>query len=244
MACCILAVSALVLFGGFDVAQGANKADTTTLGVGSVRSTAAPANEESVNPAVKLGIATADEDGAVSATVSDTRAAQDGTSVQASTAESLKTASTRTITVKDPDPVVVLAAVDVENENTVAAAATIGTTNPLPTAPHLDPDTSGDGWLSGQASGYDVASSSTLTYSGRAFNDNCVTVAVPQGQEYLVGHAVEIVYNNQVVVATVTDTGGFAPYGRVLDLAGGVFKAFGAPTTADWGVRTVSYRFL
>lgn len=240
-ACCIVAVSCAALFGGFDVAQGANPADTTTLGIGSTRSGAAT-EADSLDAAAKLGYATGDS---VSDTpVSDTRVAGNGTAVQTSTSDSLKKAATRTITVNDPDPVVVLAAVDMGNESTIAAAATIGTTNPLPTAPQIEPDTSGEGWMTGLASGYDVASSSTLTASGRAFSDDCVTVAVPQGQEYLLGHAVEIVYGGKTVVATVTDTGGFAPYGRALDLAGGVYAAFGAPVVSDWGVRTVSYRFL
>ena len=42
----------------------------------------------------------------------------------------------------------------------------------------------------------------------------------------------------------VTDTGGFASLGRDLDLAGGVWRALGASSTDEWGVRTVSYRFL
>lgn len=235
-ALCIAAVAGVMMFVGSESAQGADKADSATLGIGTNRSTVD--GDGGFDTASKLDTP---EDGSA---VSDSRASVQGTAVKASTGADLKTASMRTITVKDPDPVVALAAVDQEDTNTLAVAKTIGDADPLPTAPRLAVDTSGAGWQFGLASGYDVASSSTLTRSGRAFDDDCVTVAVPQGQEDLLGHPVEIVYEGQVVVATVTDTGGFAPYGRVLDLAGGVWKAFGCSTVQQWGVRTVSYRFL
>ena len=233
---CVTAAVSIALFANNGFAQGANTVDTTTLGIGDNRATAT--SETLPDSSTKL--AASDDASAVA----DTKASADGTAVHASTAASLKTASTRTITVKDPDPVVVLTSVDMGNVDTVETALTVGTTNPLPTAPHVLPDMTEDGWMTGLASGYTVEGSSNWTYSGRYFDDNCVTVAVPQGQEYLMGHAVEIVYGDSVVVATVTDTGGFAQYGRVLDLGGGVYKALGAPTVSDWGVRTVSYRFL
>lgn len=239
---CIAATMGLALFIGLGTASGAAKDDDSTLGIGSDRSTQSGTDDAAFDAAQKLSVAV--PNAADAASVSDTRATKDGAAVQRSASDSLKTTAVRTISVKDPDPVLVLSAVDMDDENTVAAAALVGTIDPLPTAPRLQPDTSGEGWMVGQASGYDVASSSTLTRSGRSFDDDCVTVAVPQGQEDLLGHAVEIVYDGKMVVATVTDTGGFAKYGRVLDLAGGVFKAFGASDTAAWGVRTVSYRFL
>jgi len=239
---CIAATVGFALFIGLGTASGAGKDDDSTLGIGSDRSTQSDADASSFDAAQKLAVTVSS--GSDAASVSDTRATKDGAAVQRSASDSLKTTAVRTISVKDPDPVLVLSAVDMDDENTVAAAALIGTLDPLPTAPRLQPDTSGEGWMVGQASGYDVASSSTLTRSGRSFDDDCVTVAVPQGQEDLLGHAVEIVYGDRTVIATVTDTGGFAKYGRVLDLAGGVFKALGASDTASWGVRTVSYRFL
>ena len=45
------------------------------------------------------------------------------------------------------------------------------------------------------------------------------------------------------MVATVNDCGGFGG-SRVLDLQPGVWSALGASSCEDWGVRTVSYRFL
>ena len=67
---------------------------------------------------------------------------------------------------------------------------------------------------------------------------------MPISQRYLLGRSVEISYNGMSLVATVTDVGGFAGYGRALDLAPGVWKAFGANSPGDWGVRQVAYRFL
>ena len=84
----------------------------------------------------------------------------------------------------------------------------------------------------------------TDTASGVDLSESSVTVAVPESQAYLLGRIVEVCYDGKVVIATVTDTGGFARYGRVLDLAPGVYKAFGFSSYEDWGTRTVSYRFL
>lgn len=236
----LMAVACFVLFFGFGVAQGDDSADDSTLGIGEAQNTIdtdaseAPMTEEPHQPEAPQQ---------PEMSVSDT-GELDGQRVTMSSAESLKTAQQRTFTVEDPEPTIVLAAVDAGDPNTVAAAAAIGTTNPMPTAQHLREDTSGEGWLTGVASAYDVASSSTLTYSGRSFDDNCVTVAVPQGMEEYVGRPVEIVWNDQVVIATVTDTGGFAKYGRCLDLGGGVWKAFGCETVAEWGLQTITYRYL
>lgn len=236
----LMAAVCFALFFGFGVAQGDGSADDSTVGIGEARSTIdtdvaeAPATEEPSQTE-------ASEQPEMS--VSDA-GVLDGQRVTMSSVESLKTAQQRTFTVEDPEPTIVLAAVDAGDSNTVAVAATIGTTNPMPTAQRLREDTSGEEWLTGVASAYDVASSSTLTYSGRSFDDNCVTVAVPQGMEEYVGRPVEIVWNDQVVIATVTDTGGFAKYGRCLDLGGGVWKAFGCETVAEWGLQTVTYRYL
>ena len=161
-------------------------------------------------------------------------------------ATTLTNKAQRTITVEDPDPVVVLEAVDTSNPFTMAKAFEVGTTDPLPTAPRIIPDTSEDGWMSGLASAYDLETNQgwDATASGVLLHRESVTVAVPASQAHLLGSAVEIVYGDKVVVATVTDTGGFAKYGRSLDIAAGVWKALGADSYNDWGVRTVSYRFL
>ncbi len=157
----------------------------------------------------------------------------------------------RNITVKDPDPVIVLSAVDTSNATTIEKANQLGTLSPLPTAPRILPDLS-DGWHRGMASAYSYADNddgqgnfgTTATASGIPLSDNGITVAVPASQSYLIGQAVAIMYGETVIVATVTDTGGFAGYGRALDLAPGCWKAFGASTGGEWGVREVYYKFL
>lgn len=169
----------------------------------------------------------------------------------ASDTNTLTAASTRTITVKDPDPVIVISAYDQTNPNTVAAAMALGTTDPLPTAPHILPDED-DGWSVGSASAYSFSDNddgkgnfgTDVTASGVPLTETGITVAVPQSQSHLLGKAVAIRYGETIVVATITDTGGFAGYGRALDLAPGVWKLFGASNVHDWGVRDVYYKFL
>ncbi len=102
------------------------------------------------------------------------------------------------------------------------------------------------GWKSGRASAYTIADNTggTATASGVELTEHSMTVAVPVSRRDLIGKKVEIYYNGITVTATITDTGGFAPLGRDLDLAGGVWRALGASSTDGWGVRTVSYRFL
>lgn len=100
-------------------------------------------------------------------------------------------------------------------------------------------------WMIGMASGYCLASSPTnITASGATLTDDSVTVAVPSSQRYLLGRSVQIRYGGKTVTALVTDLGGFAAYGRALDFAGGVWKAFGCSSADEWGVRAVQYRFL
>ncbi len=214
-----LAVCVLLVSFGIGTASGAGESDDSTLGLGSQRQTLDIA-AYSFNPAEELGIEALPE-GADALREPIQIAANDNSG-----------------------PVVALAAVDLGDQATVEAAAEIGVLDPPEGVPTKPIDTSGEGWLVGQASGYDIESSSTITRSGRAFDDDCVTVAVPEGQEELLGHPVIIVYGDRVVVATVTDTGGFAKYGRVLDLGGGVFKALGHEDIWEWGVREVHYKFL
>ena len=165
--------------------------------------------------------------------------------------ESVSSAAKRSITVKDPDPVIVISAYDVTNEFTTAAALALGTTDPLPTAPHILPDES-DGWMLGSASAYSHADNddgkgnfgTDVTASGVPLSSEGLTVAVPESQAYLLGHPVALRYGETIIVATVTDTGGFEAYGRALDLAPGCWKAFGVTDVHDWGVRSVYYKFL
>lgn len=101
-------------------------------------------------------------------------------------------------------------------------------------------------WMIGSASAYSPESNTggNATASGDILTENSVSVAVPASQRYLLGRTVQIRWNGKTVNATVTDTGGFAAYGRVLDLAPGVYKAFGFSSANAWGVRVVQYRFL
>lgn len=200
--------------------------DSSTIGIGQVQSTVAEGSL--VDPEGRLA---AENDSAPSS--------------------SLQRTASRTINVEEPEPVVVLSAVDANNANTVALAETIGTMDPLPTAPRVLPDVS-DGWSYGNASAYSFSDNddglgnfgTVSTASGVPLSDYGVTVAVPASQSYLLGRAVAIMYNDTVIVATVTDTGGFGSYGRVLDLAPGCWKAFGVSDVHDWGVRGVYYKFL
>ena len=216
-------ISVVALSVAFRPASALHGADGNTVGIGETRST-----------------------------ISYTMAEEDGMLAQSDAPSSNLTQQTsRSITVSDPDPVVVLAAVDFTNANTVAKAETIGTVNPLPTAPRILPDLN-DGWQRGMASAYSFADNddgqgnfgTTATASGIPLSDSGITVAVPASQSYLIGHAVAIMYGETVIVATVTDTGGFAGYGRALDLAPGCWKAFGASVGSEWGVREVYYKFL
>ena len=98
----------------------------------------------------------------------------------------------------------------------------------------------------GSASAYSPESNTggNATASGETLTESSMSVAVPASQRYLLGRTVQIRWNGKTVNAKVTDTGGFAAYGRVLDLAPGVYKAFGFSSANAWGVRAVQYRFL
>lgn len=141
------------------------------------------------------------------------------------------------------------AAAEAEKRAAATSSAQIAQTN---TSHALNESSVEGGWQTGTASAYNIAScyGSTLTASGATLTEDSVTCAVPAGQSYLMGRSVEIKWNGITVVATVTDTGGFGAYGRALDLAPGVCKAFGIDTSGaasncnKWGVQTVQYRFI
>ena len=197
--------------------------DVDTIGIGDARKTASDAPASSAD---RMRAASADT-------------------------ESVSSSARRSITVNDPDPVIVISAYDATNASTVAAAMALGTTDPLPTAPHIMPDES-DGWSLGNASAYSHADNddgkgnfgTDVTASGVPLSSEGLTVAVPESQAHLLGHAVALRYGETIIVATVTDTGGFESYGRALDLAPGCWKAFGVTDVHDWGVRSVYYKFL
>lgn len=228
LAALVLAITAAAGFLTVNQAQGSDHNDDSTLGIGVTSTKSAQLTS------AQRAAGTSDGAVSVSEAVEATDSAQ------------------RSITVKDPDPVVVPVAVDNSNSLAVEKANQVCTLNPLPTAPHVAPNLNDGTWSTGTASAYCIATNDdgkghfgvSATASGVALTDSSITVAVPQSKSYLVGSIVEICYDGKVVIATVTDTGGFAKYGRDLDLAPGVYKALGASSYSDWGLRQVSYRFL
>lgn len=227
----MLAVAGIISFFAATQAQGYGEVDSSTIGIGSSQST----NASAIDPQDRLGVSVQQtNDEGVSEALDPSDGAQ------------------RSITVKDPDPVIAAAAIDYSNPLAVEKAAQVCTIDPLPTAPRIAPNLSDGTWSSGVASAYNVATNDdgrgtfgvSTTASGRGINDGSVTVAVPSNQSYLLGRVVEICYGDKVVIATVTDTGGFGKYGRCLDLAPGVYHALGADSPSDWGTRTIHYRFL
>ena len=108
----------------------------------------------------------------------------------------------------------------------------------------------GSGWQTGIASAYGSKSDGTLggtTATGAIVTESSMGVAIPMSwpnyRSYL-GRSVEISYGGMTVIAVVNDCGGMGGGSRSLDLQPGVWKAFGASSCYDWGLRTVSYRFL
>lgn len=108
------------------------------------------------------------------------------------------------------------------------------------------------GWSTGVASAYGGSSDPNtpnpgITATGAVCDDNSMGVAIPSSwpnyTSYL-GRAVEISYGGATVIATVNDVGYMGGGSRSLDLQPGVFKALGFSSCQEWGVRTVSYRFL
>ena len=224
MVCFVLIMAmTVVAFCSVGQAQGSKQEDSSTLGLGSSRAQAA--DTQQLSSAQRAS------------GVADASSSVDGVTV--TEAADATEATQRSITVKDPDPVVVPIAVDETNALAKQKANEVCTLDPLP-------------WQSGIASAYSIETNDdgqgnfgvTNTASGIALTHQSVTVAVPEDKAYLVGSICEICYNGKVVIATVTDTGGFAKYGRALDLAPGVYKAFGANSYTDWGTRNVYYRFI
>lgn len=127
-----------------------------------------------------------------------------------------------------------------------AASAPAASTPSNPSATDGSEVKSNGEWMIGMASAYSVDSNTggNATASGDELTDDSMSVAVPLSQRYLLGRSVQIRYGGKTITAVVNDVGGFAAYGRVLDLAGGCWKAFGCSSASDWGVRAVQYRFL
>lgn len=127
-----------------------------------------------------------------------------------------------------------------------AASAPAASTPSNPSATDGSEVKSDGEWMIGMASAYSIDSNTggNATASGDELTDDSMSVAVPLSQRYLLGRSVQIRYGGKTITAVVNDVGGFAAYGRVLDLAGGCWKAFGCSSASDWGVRAVQYRFL
>ena len=155
-------------------------------------------------------------------------------------------------------------AVDESNTNTVRPGDQMTDVAPDPSpspapdggsgsdpAPESAPDP-GAGWSTGIASAYGGSTdpytpNPGTTATGAVCDDWSMGVAVPMAwprywQYY--GRTVEISYGGMTVLATVNDCGYMGGGSRVLDLQPGVWKAFGFSSCNDWGLRTVSYRFL
>lgn len=155
-------------------------------------------------------------------------------------------------------------AVDESNTNTVRPGDQMTDVAPDPSpspapdggsgsdpAPEPAPDP-GAGWSTGIASAYGGSTdpytpNPGTTATGAVCDDWSMGVAVPMAwprywQYY--GRTVEISYGGMTVLATVNDCGYMGGGSRVLDLQPGVWKAFGFSSCNDWGLHTVSYRFL
>ncbi|MBR3159125.1 MAG: hypothetical protein IKF14_08490 [Atopobiaceae bacterium] len=116
-------------------------------------------------------------------------------------------------------------------------------------APEPATEDAGD-WIYCIASAYTIADNtppgSTATASGIPLDESVPTVAMPISIDpaRFYGSMIQIEYEGMTVIATVTDCGGMGGGSRGLDLTPAVFRAFGAETGDEWGLREVRYRFL
>lgn len=142
-----------------------------------------------------------------------------------------------------------------EEANTTQREEVVPETTPVQPDPDPTPpseEQSNVGWASGVASAYGGSTdpytpNPGTTATGAVCDDSSMGVAVPMSwpnYRSLLGRTVEISYNGMTVYATVNDCGYMGGGSRVLDLQPGVWKAFGFSSCYDWGLRTVSYRFL
>lgn len=80
----------------------------------------------------------------------------------------------------------------------------------------------------GKASFYCCEHHGRLTASGERFDQNAMTAAMPSRKH--LGQRYRVTAGGKSVVVRITDTGGFAKYGRVIDLSRGAFAKL-APTS-------------
>ena len=74
----------------------------------------------------------------------------------------------------------------------------------------------------GKASYYCCEHHGRATASGEIFNQNAMTAAMPNRSE--LGRSYRVTHAGRSVVVRITDTGGFAKYGRVIDLSRASFE--------------------
>ena len=105
-------------------------------------------------------------------------------------------------------------------------------------------------WTTCRASAYGDSDIGNLTANGERLTANSMTVAVPMGAYYRKHRNKRMLvnYNGKTVTVRVTDCGNFGEgnkyTNRQLDLAPGVWKAFGFKSTSDWGLSTVQYKYI
>jgi rare lipoprotein A len=80
----------------------------------------------------------------------------------------------------------------------------------------------------GKASFYCCEHHGRLTASGERFDQNAMTAAMPARKH--LGQRYRVTAGGKSVVVRITDTGGFAKYGRIIDLSRGSFERL-APTS-------------
>ena len=133
----MLAVAGIISFFAATQAQGYGEVDSSTIGIGASQSS----NATAIDSQTRLGVSSNNEN--QDNTVSEALDPSDG--------------AQRSITVKDPDPVIAAVAVDYANPQAVEKGNAVCTLNPLPTAPRITPDFSDGTWSSGIASAYNVS---------------------------------------------------------------------------------------
>lgn len=82
--------------------------------------------------------------------------------------------------------------------------------------------------VTGRASFYCCEHHGRATASGEIFNQNAMTAAMPNRSE--LGRSYLVTHSGRSVVVRITDTGGFAKYGRVIDLSKASFARLAPPS--------------
>lgn len=84
--------------------------------------------------------------------------------------------------------------------------------------------------IEGKASFYCCEHHGRATASGEIFNQNAMTAAMAaKGSPLVMGGRYRVSRNGRSVEVRITDTGGFAKYGRLIDLSKGAFAKLAHP---------------